>query len=58
MCGQLGISSCGTTNVVVFVGTLTATWYVDILEAALIPFFDEVYPDGHRFQQDNDPKTY
>ena len=51
-----GISSRGATNVVVFTGTLTATWYVDILEAALIPFLDEVYPDGHRFQQDNDPK--
>ena len=51
-----GISSRGATNVVVFTGTLTATRYVDILEAALIPFLDEVYPDGHRFQQDNDPK--
>jgi len=37
-------------------GTLTATRYVDILDAALLPFLDTVYPDGHRFQQDNDPK--
>ena len=53
-----GISSRGATNVVVFTGTLTATRYVDILKAALIPFLDEVYPDGHtcRFQQDNNPK--
>ena len=51
-----GISARGETKVVVFTGTLTATRYVDILEAALIPFFDQVYPDGHRFQQDNDPK--
>ncbi len=22
----------------------------------LIPFLEQVYPDGHRFMQDNDPK--
>jgi hypothetical protein len=33
-----GISSRGATNVVIFMGTLTATRYGDILEAALIPF--------------------
>ena len=49
-----GISACGATKVVVFTGTLTATRYVDILEAALIPFLDD--PDGHRFQQDYDSK--
>ena len=37
-----GIPSRGATNVVIFMGTLTATRYVDILEAALIPFLDEV----------------
>ena len=26
------------------------------MEAALIPFLETVFPDGHRFQQDNDPK--
>ena len=51
-----GISSRGATNVVVFTGTLTATRYIDILEAVLVPFLEEVYPNGHRFQQDNDPK--
>ena len=30
--------------------------YTDILEAALIPFIEEHYPEQHRFQQDNDPK--
>ena len=45
-----GISSHGATKVVVFTGTLTATRYVDILDAALLPFLDTVYPDGHRFQ--------
>ena len=48
-----GISSCGATNVVVFTGILTATRYVD---NALIPFLATVFPDHHRFQQDNDPK--
>ena len=51
-----GISSRGAIKVVVFTGTLTATRYIDILDAALVPFLDTVYPDGHRFQQDNDPK--
>ena len=34
-------ASGGVTQVVVFTGTLTATRYFDILEAALIPFFFE-----------------
>ena len=27
-----------------------------MLDAALVPFIQRHYPDGHRFQQDNDPK--
>ena len=30
--------------------------YIEILEKTLLPFVDEVYPDGHRFMADNDPK--
>ena len=30
--------------------------YIDILERTLIPFINKVYPNGHRFVQDNDPK--
>ena len=30
--------------------------YVDILERTLLPFIHDVFPDGHRFMQDNDPK--
>lgn len=26
------------------------------MKDTLLPFINEVYPDGHRFQQDNDPK--
>ena len=51
-----GISSRGATKVLVLTRTLTATRYVDILDAALVPFLDTVYPDGHSFQQDNDPE--
>jgi len=28
---------------------------VEILRNSLKPFLDEVYPDSHRFMQDNDP---
>ena len=28
----------------------------DILQHTLLPFIQCVYPDGHRFMQDNDPK--
>ena len=30
--------------------------FVSILDGTLVPFVDNVYPDGHRFMQDNDPK--
>ena len=30
--------------------------YVDIIGKTLLPFVHEVFPDGHRFMQDNDPK--
>ena len=51
-----GISRRGATKVVIFSGTLTATRYVDILEAGLLPFLATYFPCGHRFQQGNDPK--
>lgn len=51
-----GISPRGATQIVIFTGTMTATRYCSILEAGLLPFLKDVYPEGHRFQQDNDPK--
>ena len=51
-----GISPRGATPVVLFTAIMTSTKYVRILEAGLIPFINEVFPDSHRFQQDNDPK--
>ena len=51
-----GISARGATPIVMFTGILIATRYTRILDAALLPFIQGHYPDGHRFQQDNDPK--
>ena len=36
---------------------MDANFYVtQILTNGLLPFIRETFPDGHRFQQDNDPK--
>ena len=50
-----GISAIGATGIVILTGILMATRYTDILEAALITFIEEHYPEHRRFQQDNDP---
>ena len=51
-----GISKRGATAIVIFTGTLTSTRYCDILQNTLVLFVRKVFPNGHRFQQDNDPK--
>ena len=51
-----GISSRGPTGVCIFEGIMDAPMYTRILERYLIPFIRDVYPTGHRFMQDNDPK--
>ena len=35
---------------------MEATKYTEILEQTLLPFIKDVYPEGHRFMADNDPK--
>ena len=35
---------------------MDASLYIEILEATLLPFLESVYPDGHCFMADNDPK--
>ena len=35
---------------------MDAPVYVNILQQTLLPFISSVYPDSHRFMQDNDPK--
>ena len=51
-----GISMRGATTLFVFSGIMKAKFYTHILELSLIPFIQEVYSDGHKFMQDNDPK--
>ena len=51
-----GISSRGATRVCIFQGIMTSESYTAILEDTLVPFINDVYPDGHRLIQDNDPK--
>ena len=35
---------------------MSAELFIDILDKTLVPFIEQVYPDGHKFMQDNDPK--
>ena len=35
---------------------MKAPLYIQILEQILLPFLRDVYPEGHRFMQDDDPK--
>ncbi|VDI59762.1 Hypothetical predicted protein [Mytilus galloprovincialis] len=52
-----GISRRGTTSILIFENIMTSVFYINsILMSGLIPFINRVYPDTHRFQQDNDPK--
>ena len=52
-----GISKRGPTELMVFEGIMDAQFYVsEILSNGLLPFIRRIFPDGHRFQQDNDPK--
>ena len=46
----------GRTGICIFEGIMDAPVYVDIIGRTLLPFVQEVFPDGHRFMQDNDPK--
>ena len=52
-----GISKRGATTLAVFGGIMESTFFTeDLLSKSLMPFIRETFPDGHRFQQDNDPK--
>ena len=50
-----GISMRGRTGICILDGMMDGESYVSILRQTLLPFLCEVYPDGHRFMQDNDP---
>ena len=51
-----GISYRGRTNLCIFKGKIKAPLFVSISEKSLVPFTKDVYPDSHRFVQDNDSK--
>ena len=52
-----GISKRGKTPILVFQDTMDGDFYrKEILQETLLPFLNRRFPDGHRFQQDNDPK--
>ena len=50
------ISKRGASGICIFKGIMVKEVYVDILEWTLLPFIRDVFPDSHRFMQDNDPK--
>ena len=51
-----GISWNGRTEICIFDGIMDARLYTHILSRSLVPFLHRIYPKGHRFMQDNDPK--
>ncbi len=51
-----GISWNGRTEICIFDGIMDAELYTEILKVTLVPFCQRIYPGGHRFMQDNDPK--
>ena len=51
-----GISYRGCTTIYTFEGKMNAPLFISILKKSLLPFIRDVYPNGHRFVQDNDPK--
>ena len=50
------ISKQGCTGICIFKGTVVKELYVEFLDQTLLPFIRDVFPDGHRLMQDNDPK--
>ena len=53
---RAAISKRGCSGVCIFEGCMGAVSYVKILEQTLLPMINELYPDQHRFVQDNNPK--
>jgi len=51
-----GISMRGRIGICIFEGITDSLVYIDVLEKTLLPFLRDVYPDGYRFMQDNNPK--
>ena len=51
------ISRRGVSEMAIFTGIMEASFFTEsILRLHLLPFIRNVYPEGHRFMQDNDPR--
>ena len=51
------ISKRGVSPIAIFTGIMDGKFYANqLIRNGLKPFIDRVFPDGHRFMQDNDPK--
>jgi len=47
----------GTTKILIFTGIAKKEFYIESIQRdMLLPFLMETFPNGHHFQQDNDPK--
>ena len=51
-----GISKKGRTPIIIFEGIMDAAFYIEVIREGLLPFIRKVFPESHRFMQDNDPK--
>ena len=46
----------GRTAICIFEGIMNKELFVNILDSTLLPSIRQLYPNSHRFMQDNDPK--
>ena len=53
---RAGISHRGRAGLCIFEGKMNAPLFLSVLRSNLLPFLKQIYPDGHRYIQDNDPK--
>ena len=44
------------SGICIFDGIMQKELFASISEGTLLPFIEEVYPEGHKFVVDNDPK--
>ena len=51
-----GIILRGRWGICVFEGKMNAPLYTSILDSTLVPFLQDLFPEHHRFMQDNNPK--
>lgn len=57
LCIWAAILKRGPSPILIFKGLMDGQFYSEeILKGTLRPFISQHFPDGHRFQQDNDPK--